>query len=77
LYASVLGSEPAPGPATAAGLAGEERDPVCGMRVDKHAARRLTLAGRDWFFCARECQAEFARDPQRFLRAEPGPRSRD
>ena len=51
------------------GLTGEHRDPVCGMRVDPHGARHLDYDHRDFFFCSRSCEDEFARDPERFLRA--------
>jgi YHS domain-containing protein len=53
------------------GLVGEHRDPVCGMRVDGRHARRLEFAGRSHYFCAEACEHEFARDPDRFLRALP------
>jgi trehalose synthase len=51
------------------GLAGEHRDPVCGMSIDTVSARRLTVEGRDFFFCSESCETEFAADPERFLRA--------
>jgi trehalose synthase len=45
------------------------RDPVCGMHVDPVRARTLEYAGRSYYFCSRSCEDEFARDPERFLRA--------
>jgi trehalose synthase len=70
LYASVQGSQPAEVPGgMLVGLAGEHRDPVCGMSIDTKRARRLTLDGRDHFFCSGTCEEEFAADPERFLRA--------
>jgi YHS domain-containing protein len=51
------------------GLTGEHRDPVCGMSIDTASARRLTLDGRDFYFCSGSCEEEFAADPERFLRA--------
>ncbi len=68
LYASVLGTAPPPATIGSGGLAGEERDPVCGMRVDPATARHLAYDHRDLYFCSRTCEDEFARDPQRFLR---------
>jgi trehalose synthase len=69
LYASVLGAPVRTAPGTLVGLTGEERDPVCGMRVDKRIARALEYGSRTYFFCSRTCEDEFARDPTRFLRA--------
>ncbi len=69
LYASVLGTEPAPATGGLVGLTGEERDPVCGMRVDRASARHLAYDHHDVYFCSRSCEDEFARDPARFLRA--------
>lgn len=71
LYASVLGSEPPAPPPAAAGLAGEQRDPVCGVHVDPVTARHLSYDGRDHSFCSQTCEQEFALDPERFLRAAP------
>jgi trehalose synthase len=68
LYASLLGTPPRAGKGSAAGLAGEQRDPVCGMRIDTATARALTFGGESYVFCSRSCEEEFARDPERFLR---------
>jgi uncharacterized membrane protein YraQ (UPF0718 family)/YHS domain-containing protein len=39
-------------------------DPVCGMRVDRHAtAHRAEHAGRAYSFCSARCQREFESDP--------------
>jgi trehalose synthase len=70
LYTSAQGSQPAEVPGSMlVGLAGEHRDPVCGMSIDTARARRLTVDGRDYFFCSGSCEEEFAADPERFLRA--------
>jgi Cu+-exporting ATPase len=43
-------------------------DPVCGMEVDPaQATERSTYAGRDFFFCSRECREIFDQDPHRYL----------
>jgi Cu+-exporting ATPase len=45
-------------------------DPVCGMKVDKRAAKfKLHHQGTDYYFCCRSCQDKFASDPERFLKA--------
>jgi trehalose synthase len=70
LYASVQGARTTDiGGSVLVGLAGEHRDPVCGMNIDMISARQLTLHGRDHYFCSRSCEEEFAADPERFLRA--------
>jgi trehalose synthase len=71
LYSSLLGTPPRAGKGSVAGLAGEQRDPVCGMRIDAATARTLTYGGESFVFCSRSCEEEFARDPERFLRAVP------
>lgn len=71
LYASLLGAPPRAGKGSIAGLAGEQRDPVCGMRIDTATARSLTFGGAVYAFCSRSCEDEFARDPDRFLRSVP------
>jgi trehalose synthase len=46
-----------------------ERDPVCGMHVERTGARALTYGERTHYFCSHTCEEEFARDPERFLRS--------
>jgi trehalose synthase len=75
LYASLLGSQPREAHGMLVGLGGEERDPVCGMRIESTTARHLAFDSHDYFFCSRSCEDEFARDPQRFLRAAHSPLS--
>ncbi len=72
LYTSILGSEPAPTTTATAAIADEPRDPVCGVRVDPGRARQLVLGDLTHRFCSRGCEEEFARDPERFLRAVTG-----
>jgi trehalose synthase len=69
LYASVLGTPIRETPGRLVGLTGEERDPVCGTRVSPDTARHLEYGGRGYVFCSPTCEHEFARDPERFLRA--------
>jgi len=46
-------------------------DPVCGMSVDRAAAREkglhLDYNGRDFFFCGKGCKLEFGDDPETYL----------
>ena len=77
LYTSAQGSQPAEVPGSMlVGLAGEHRDPVCGMSIDTARARRLTVDGRDYFFCSGSCEEEFAADPERFLARGGDPAAR-
>jgi adenylate cyclase len=48
-------------------------DPVCRMAVDPdRAAGRLLHDGTAYFFCTLACAGEFAREPERFVRGDPG-----
>jgi trehalose synthase len=69
LYASVLDSAPTGIGGAADGMRGDERDPVCGMRIDPKQSRHLSFGGRDRYFCDESCEQQFAADPERFLRA--------
>jgi YHS domain-containing protein len=46
-------------------------DPVCGMTVDRAAAREkgltVTYEGTEFAFCGKGCRLEFREDPDRFL----------
>jgi YHS domain-containing protein len=45
-------------------------DPVCGMTVDPlTSTHKADLGGATFWFCSAGCQAEFEKDPQRYLRA--------
>jgi trehalose synthase len=75
LYAGLLG-RPAPTHAGSreAGIGGETRDPVCGMRMDEPSAALTAVSdGHIYAFCSRNCRREFLRDPERFLRGDTGP----
>ncbi len=42
-------------------------DPVCGMRVDRHAIEHAASAhGRRYFFCSAACRQTFEADPERY-----------
>jgi len=44
------------------------RDPVCGMRVDRHTGKpSLDHEGRTYFFCGDGCKAKFEDDPEQYL----------
>jgi len=52
--------------------AGQEIDPVCGMRVDpSQAAASAEYAGRRFFFCSLGCRDRFEAEPARYARTEP------
>lgn len=73
LYASLLGTRPQPRAAVArVGLAGEARDPVCGMRVDPAKALAAGHGDRMHHFCSVACREQFLADPALFLRADAG-----
>ena len=45
------------------------RDPVCGKRINRNKAHIvLEYKGQDYALCCPVCQAEFERDPKKFLR---------
>jgi trehalose synthase len=69
LYASVLEAEAVAISGATVSVHHEQRDPVCGMRIDGNQSRHLSFGGRDHYFCAEGCEQQFAADPERFLRA--------
>jgi trehalose synthase len=70
LYGSLLGARPAAAaPVAKVGLAGEVRDPVCGMQLDPAKALADEHRGRTYYFCSESCRQEFTAAPERFLRA--------
>ncbi len=49
------------------------RDPVCGMIVDpQQAAGSAAYQGRNFYFCSKECAAQFQTDPEKHLHPRPG-----
>ena len=45
------------------------RDPVCGKRINRNKAHIvLEHEGRKYALCCPLCQAEFERDPEKYLR---------
>jgi trehalose synthase len=69
LYGSLLGMRQPYEPVAQAGLAGEERDPVCGMRIDPHMASEYVYRGESYHFCSESCREQFKATPEYFLRA--------
>nr|AHE39446.1 Glycosyl transferase, group 1 [Streptomyces sp. F2] len=77
LIASLLDTpEPATRVLPSVGVAGEDRDPVCGMRVNADAAYHTRHDGTLFRFCSASCQRQFALSPQLYLRAVFGARGR-
>ena len=45
------------------------RDPVCGKRINRNKAHiTIEYVGREYLLCCPVCQAEFERDPEKFVR---------
>jgi len=75
LYGDLLGARQLPTPVAKVGLAGEERDPVCGMLLDpEKVAEKYEYVGGRYYFCSRTCQTQFEATPEYFLRAVAGVR---
>ena len=72
LYATLLARQPLTHASTGeAGIGGEARDPVCGMRIDDPRATLTAVSdGKTYRFCSRNCRREFLADPARFLRSD-------
>src|SRR4030081_1285011 len=52
-----------------------QRDPVCGMSVNRATAKHSHAhAGKDFFFCCAGCADKFRTDPEKYLsRSAPSP----
>ena len=49
----------------------QARDPVCGMAVDRAAAKhKAEHGGRTFYFCCNGCREKFVSDPARYLKPE-------
>lgn len=46
-------------------MAGQTKDPVCGMSVDKAQGRKESHQGQDCYFCSDSCREKFKADPSR------------
>ena len=45
------------------------RDPVCGKRINRNKAHvTIEYQGREYLLCCPVCQAEFERDPEKYLK---------
>ncbi len=54
--------------------AAEQRDPVCGMKVDPpSAAATLVHAGKTYYFCSSRCHAKFSAAPETYVGAAARP----
>jgi YHS domain-containing protein len=47
-------------------------DPVCGMRVDRHKAIRMDLAGKTYYFCSEHCRHGYELRQREGQTAGPG-----
>ncbi len=50
-------------------LAGEEQDPVCGVRLAQPKALEYTYRGESYHLCSGSCREQFKATPGYFLRA--------
>ncbi len=50
-----------------------ERDPVCGMAVEKEGAATASFQDRIYYFCSQGCRQEFEEEPERFIAGAVGP----
>ena len=69
LYGALLGAQQPRTPVAKVGLMGEERDPVCGMRLDPRQELEYTYRGHRYQFCTESCREQFRTTPKYFLRA--------
>jgi len=52
----------------------EAVDPVCGMSVDRAAAKHLSShAGKKFYFCSACCKEKFDAEPETYLKGKPTP----
>jgi YHS domain-containing protein len=52
-----------------------EKDPVCGMQVDRNKAQyHMTHKGKDYYFCSQECKKQFERNPERYIESKTAQR---
>jgi YHS domain-containing protein len=50
---------------------GVRRDPVCGKRITRNGAHIAIECGEGtYYLCCPVCQAEFERDPERYVRKD-------
>jgi trehalose synthase len=69
LYGALLGAQQLPTSVAKVGLAGEDRDPVCGMRLGPKQTLEYTYRGHRYRFCSESCREQFKATPEYFLRA--------
>jgi YHS domain-containing protein len=45
-------------------------DPVCKMKVDEQsAAGQTNYNGKEYYFCSKDCEQKFEKDPSQFAEA--------
>ncbi|HSK82457.1 MAG TPA: glycosyltransferase [Rubrobacter sp.] len=69
LYGALLGAQQPRMSVAKVGLMGEERDPVCGMRIDPRQASEYVYREHRYHFCSESCREQFRATPEYFLRA--------
>ncbi len=49
-----------------------EKDPVCGMAIDRHnPPARMEYRGRTYLFCSEDCRRQFEKHPERYATEQP------
>src|SRR5215204_2164656 len=69
LYGALLGAQQPRTTVAKVGLTGEERDPVCGMRLDSRQALEYMYREQRYHFCSESCREQFRATPEYFFRA--------
>jgi len=72
LYGCVLGTPLPRKPEVQAGLAGEEQDPACGVRVGPHKASGRTYRVESHHLCSESCREQFKATPASFSPGDEG-----
>ncbi|MHB8173773.1 MAG: YHS domain-containing protein [Nitrospirota bacterium] len=49
-----------------------KNDPVCGMDVKEDTQYNTLHGGKKMFFCSRDCQQKFIKNPDQYLKSKQG-----
>lgn len=62
---------PAGGDKPAVAAAATVKDPVCGMDVDPAQALKVEHEGKTYYFCSKDCQEKFQKNPAQYTGQKP------
>lgn len=52
-------------------MANNQRDPVCGMEIDRQdAAGTSQFQGETYYFCSTNCKEKFEENPQQYVKGQ-------